>query len=298
MQTLFLKNSRLTVLIMCVVIGAPSMMAQIVTPVPLARRGSALYERKGMHDANNIRTEFWNYGMVGNYPNDPANVDLSTFHSVEVPKGSGVNYSDGTTPFILSRVTDTTGADIYIMETGYREREAPPQHHPGATFQRFEPRPGYFQENTSINRALSPAISNDTLTWPASWPDKDGSWNGAWDGYFGKRPAADQESFTVMDDDYYDSFGFIPDSRDLTRKGLAMRVEVRGFQWSNPQAGNVIFWHYDITKAQGTIPIPASLKTWSSASTWMPGSVVRRSRVTACTNPMTTTRTGTTAMQA
>ena len=26
---------------------------------------------------------------------------------------------------------------------------------------------------------------------------------------------------------------------------------MRGFQWANPQAGNVIFWHYDITN-EGT----------------------------------------------
>jgi hypothetical protein len=28
-------------------------------------------------------------------------------------------------------------------------------------------------------------------------------------------------------------------------------VGVRGFQWANPQADNVIFWHYDITN-EGT----------------------------------------------
>ena len=43
--------------------------------------------------------------MVGDYPADPGNVDLSIFHSVEIPKGSGENYSDGTTPFVLANVT-------------------------------------------------------------------------------------------------------------------------------------------------------------------------------------------------
>ena len=64
-------------------------------------------------------------------------------------------------------------------------------------------------------------------------------------------PAADQESYTVMDDDFYSTWRFTPDSRDLTRRGLGLRVETRGFQWANPQAGNVIFWHYDITN-EGT----------------------------------------------
>jgi hypothetical protein len=54
-----------------------------------------------------------------------------------------------------------------------------------------------------------------------------------------------------MDDDFYDAWDYYPDSRDSTRHGLGLRIEVRGFQWSNPQAGNVIFWHYDITN-EGT----------------------------------------------
>jgi hypothetical protein len=54
-----------------------------------------------------------------------------------------------------------------------------------------------------------------------------------------------------MDDDFYDAWDYYPDSRDLTRRGLGLRVEVRGFQWTNPQAQNVIFWHYDITN-EGT----------------------------------------------
>ena len=67
-----------------------------------------------------------------------------------------------------------------------------------------------------------------------------------------KRPKADQESFYVMDDNLYDAFGFFPDSRDRTRRGLGLRVEVRGFQWSNPQAQDVIFWHYDIVNESTT----------------------------------------------
>ena len=69
-------------------------------------------------------------------------------------------------------------------------------------------------------------------------PDDPG-WGGSWDGYFGKRPAADQESYSVMDDDFYDALKpfWYPDNRDTTRAGLGLKVGVRGFQWSNPQAG-------------------------------------------------------------
>ncbi len=231
-----------------------SAYAGVPTPVPPDQRGTADAERSGTHDAANIRTLFWNYGMVGDYPADPGGVDLSVFHSVEVPKGSGMNYSDGITPFVLAKVKTEGGVDAYIMETGYRERQGTSPYY--NRVMRFEPRPGYFQPDPGLNPGRSPAISNDPRTWPDSWPDKlddpdDPGWSGKWNGYFGKEAAADQESYTVMDDQYYDAWRFFPDSRDTTRRGLGLRVEVRGFQWANPQASNVIFWHYDITN-EGT----------------------------------------------
>ena len=177
------------------------------------QRGQLDAERSGTHDAANIRTIFWNYGMVGDYPADPGNVDLSVFHSAEVPKGSGMNYSDGITPFVLAKIKEKNGRDAYIMETGFRERQAnSPSHY---RIMRFEPRPGYFEANPGLNPARSPAISNDPRTWPGFWPDKlldpdDPGWAGKWNGYFGKRAAADQESFMVLDDDYYDAWDFDP----------------------------------------------------------------------------------------
>jgi len=211
--------------------------------VPQDQRGRIDAERAGTHDANNIRTVFWNFGMVGDYPQNPGNVDLSVFHSVEVPKGSGMNYSDGITPFVLAKIKLTNGDDSYIMETGYRERQGISPYY--NRVMRFEPRPGFFEPDPTLNKARSPAISNDPRTWPQKWPDKvndpdDPGWSNSWDGYFGKRPAADQESFTVMDDEFYDAWEFTPDTTDATRHGLGLRVEVRGFQWANPQAGNEI----------------------------------------------------------
>ncbi len=229
--------------------------AQLQPVVPQEKRGRVDAERRGFHDANNIRTEFWNYGMVGNYPPDPGNVDLSVFHSVEAPKGSGMNYSDGVTPFVLAKIKQRNGEEAIIMETGYRERQA--ESPTKNRIMRFEPRPGYFQADPNINKGRSPAVSNDPRTWPDSWPDKendpdDPGWRGSWNGYFGKRPNADQESFMVMDDDFYDAWDYYPDSRDPSRRGFGLRVEVRGFQWANPQAQNVIFWHYDITNESTT----------------------------------------------
>lgn len=193
--------------------------------------------------------------MVGDYPPDPLKVDYSVFHSVEVPKGSGENYSDGITPFVLAKVMQRNGKFAYIMETGFRERQGTSPI-TGKTM-RFEPRPGYFQTDPTINRARSVAMSNDPRTWPDKWIDKmndqfDPGWSGSWNGYFGKAPKADQESFVVYDDQFYDAWDFYPDFRDNTRRGLGLRVEQRGFQWSNPQSGYVIFFHYDITNESTT----------------------------------------------
>lgn len=251
---------RLLRLVLTLALVSAGAAAAAPKAVPPEQRGSIDAERLGTHDAANIRTRFWNFGMVGDYPAGASNVDLSVFHSAEVPKGSGMNYTDGITPFVLARVQSEDGRTVTIMETGFRERQArlgPPFAEEAQM--RFEPRPGFFEANPNLNRGRSPAISNDPRTWPSSWPDKtndpdDPGWSGSWNGYFGKRPAADQESFMVLDDDLY---GYGPwvyhaDSTDETRGGLGLRIEVRGFQWSNPQAGNVIFWHYDITNESTT----------------------------------------------
>lgn len=251
-----LREAALAAATIATVLAMPlQALADLAPLVPVGQRGQVDAERFGTHDASNIRTRFYNFGMVGDYPPDPINVDLSVFHSVEVPKGSGMDYSDGITPFVLTKFNDANGDAQYIMETGYRERQGFSPHF--NRVMRFEPRPGYFQANPDTNRGRSPAISTDPRTWPNRWPDKladpdDYGWSGSWNGYFGKRSAADQESFTVMDDDLYDGWTYYPDSRDSTRRGLGLRVEVRGFQWANPQAGNVIFWHYDITNESTT----------------------------------------------
>jgi hypothetical protein len=250
-----MKSVSLFLVVGISVVASGPARTQPLPVVPKEQRSNIDFERKGFHDAANIRTEFWNFGMVGNYPADPINVDLSVFHSAEVPKGSGMNYSDGITPFVLAEVVDRAGQTIHIMETGFRERQ---QRSPTRNIEmRFEPRPGYFQSDPDINLAESPAVSNDPRTWPDAWPDKmtdpdDPGWRDSWNGYFGKRPAADQECFMVLDDDHYDAFNYFPDSRDPTRRGLGLRVEVRGFQWANPQSRNVIFWHYDITNESDT----------------------------------------------
>ena len=249
----------------CLVLVLPlaeTAAGQLIPTTPPEERGNINAERAGVHDANRLRTQFFNFGMVGDFEVNP---DLSIFHSVEVPRGTGLNHSDGITPFVLAKIEQANGREAFIMETGYRERQGTSPF--TNRVMRFEPRFGYFERDPAINRGRSVAISNDPRTWPGAtditgalnpssnpencWIDKrddpdDPGWCGSWNGFFGKRANADQESFSVMDDQYYDAWNFFPDRRDSTRQGLGLRIEVRGFQWANPQAQNVIFWQYDI----------------------------------------------------
>ena len=166
-----------------------------------------------------------------------------------------MNYSDGITPFVLAKITQRNGLEAYIMETGFRERQGTSPYF--NRVMRFEPRPGLLPARSRRStRAVRRPSATTRAPGPISGPTGSTistirAGRGSWNGYFGKQIVADQESYMVMDDDFYDAWDFYPDSRDSTRRGLGLRIEVRGFQWANPQARNVIFWHYDITN-EGT----------------------------------------------
>jgi hypothetical protein len=228
--------------------------AQPLPIVPPELRSTFTAERSGEHCRGTIRTVFWNFGQIGDWPPDPLNVDLSVFHSFEAPVFSGMNNVDGITPFLLARITTAGGETAHIMEAGYRERlgVSPIT----GRLMRWEPRPGYFQPDSLVNPTRSPATSDDPATWPASWPDKlddpvDPGWPGSWNGFYGKGAVAQQETYMVLDDQAYDAWDFQPDARDATRRGLALRIDVRSLQWTEPRARDAIFWNYDITN-EGT----------------------------------------------
>jgi len=198
--------------------------------VPANMRGDRKYRKQGIHNGNLVETLFWNFGEVAWWGKQPSGV---------WPKGTGRSYMDGITPIVAAEVADENGALIHMVEAGYRELMPIS---PTGVEQGFQPRPGYvnpLQDNI--------AMSDNAITWPDSWPNRDASWNGKWNGYFGQRTNADQESYFVMDDNSDDSQEFYPDPGDHTRRGLGTRVEVRGFQWANILAQDNIFWHYEIT---------------------------------------------------
>lgn len=207
--------------------------------------GDRRYRKRGLHNANLVETLFWNFGQVAWWGKQPSGV---------WPRGTGRSYMDGITPIVAAEVILSDGDTIHIVEAGYREHyEVDPV--TGVEYG-WQPLGGY--SNPYEDKI---AMSDDPDSWPPFWPDKmddpdDPGWPGSWNGYFGKRTNADQESYFVMDDycDYGAAFRgrFYCDRYDSSRGGLGMRVEVRGFQWSNVQAEDLIFWHYDITNISTT----------------------------------------------
>ncbi|MGC8898761.1 MAG: hypothetical protein ACP5JH_11450 [Bacteroidota bacterium] len=198
--------------------------------VPPEMRGDRKYRRVGLHNGNLVETLFWNFGEVAWWGKQPSGV---------WPKGTLHSYMDGITPIAAAEVTSTHGKLIHIIEAGYRELM---DISPAGVERGWQPRPGYFNPNQD-----NLAMSDQPITWPDSWPNRPSSWNGKWNGYFGQRTNADQESYFVMDDNSDDGQDYYPDSTDLTRRGLGLRMEVRGLQWSNTLAQDNIFWHYEVT---------------------------------------------------
>ncbi len=205
--------------------------------------GASMYNLEGLMDGNQIRTLFYNDGQVGQWPYSP---------SGEWPIGTGHQYLDGVAVLISTElVLPNLSSPIHPLETAYREwmDEDPLD----GTQWGLEPVPGYANYD---NIDPAPANNVDFDTWPAQWsralPNVDETWDGLWYGYFGKGVSnSDFETFFVMDDSKDGEFArapysFFPIASDSNRKGLGLRVEVRGFQWSHVLAEDIVFWHYDI----------------------------------------------------
>ena len=201
--------------------------------------GDRKYRKQGLHNGNLVETLFWNFGEVAWWGRQPSGV---------WPKGTNHSYMDGIYPIVSAEVNLTNGDTMHIVEGMYREHY---ESGPTGIEYGWQPLPGFTNPDQDHI-----AMSDDPTTWPEYWPDKPASWGGEWNGYFGQRTNADQESYFVVDDyrDHGRDFRglFWADTTDSTRGGLGMRMKVRGFQWSNVLAEDIIFWHYDITNISTT----------------------------------------------
>jgi hypothetical protein len=127
--------------------------------------------------------------------------------------------------------------------------------------QAFEPVSGYFSDIVN-----SPAISNNSDTWPPFWPDiqdprdprfDPSGWAGSWNGFFGRDVFnADLETYFLMDDNADNEYSlpeendggisFRPIPSNPSRNGMALDIKVRGLQWQQILAQDNIFWLYNI----------------------------------------------------
>jgi hypothetical protein len=103
----------------------------------------------------------------------------------------------------------------------------------------------------------SVAMSHITDSWPSIWPGNENlpidpsTGRAVWNGYFGPGITnADQESYFAATDgkdkQYFVRYNFIPDPAQPTRYGFGLDLRMRGLQFSNFLAQDVIFWLYEV----------------------------------------------------
>ncbi len=234
--------------------------------------GDRSAEREGWMSGNRVYLYFQNTTELSNccgtqysrWPNNDEGVPMTD--GVGLLIGSKVYLENDTIPVTdLSKIKSGVGLDtLYYIQTSYREEMDRDRN--GTIEWGLEPVPGYNNPNNEYV-----AMSHLPDSWPTNgWPANGDEliWPGEWNGRFGRGVKyADQETYFVANDaqdqeylqsnrrvKYYPRPGVkIGDKNpDVTTQfgapwgGLGLRVETRGFQWSNPQARDAIFWEYNI----------------------------------------------------
>jgi len=244
--------------------------AEIFAQQRVTARGTSTFRKVGIHRGNQVRTIFSNYGVIAQpgdqgprgawkYDENGYVGDVSPVVGVSLPvrdydMNDTLDRRDTIHSVIITPVSRPGGGDFA----------------PGGAFWGFEPIPGFANPFLSeLGKGV--AMNHQPETWPNQWPDfptwtytgepiivagKDVTPKVDWNGYFGRGQInADQESYFWMDDNpdekMFVRHGFLPDTLDLNRRGHGLQVYVRGMQWSNFLAQNVVFWLYNI-KNDGT----------------------------------------------
>jgi len=207
----------------------------------------------GIHSGNRAAISYYNDGQI-------AGINTGVDIRGEWPLGSGENYIGDCIPLIgvefINELNDTLQS--VVISRGPRKGQFDEKSPIDGHFWGWNPVPGFRNPNYP-----SVAMSHIPQSWPIegwndpvanSWKDEDG--NTQWFGFFGRGIFnADQESFFESDDQWDDEFNatFNPDSSDLTRKGMALRMRQRGFQWASFLAEDAIFWLYEIYNDGSTV---------------------------------------------
>ena len=241
-------------------LSAPDAQAQSRADLPAwlfesQYRSSRIYEKKAIHDGNQVAITFFNYGLLGGSGEVRGNW----------PKGSDDFYVGDVLPVVVMEVPIDLDGDAQpdtlvqhaVTTRGPRAGQNSPPGQPNI-FWGFEAKPGFAADEPNDN----PALSTDSETWPAFWPDQP-TWidpatgEAQWNGFFGRGIFnADLESYFWMDDhndeELFTEFGFTPDTLDTSRRGQGLEVKVRGLQWSQFLAQDALFMIYEVTNTSTT----------------------------------------------
>ena len=247
----------ISLVMILVLLGATGLFAQVTID---QLHGDQTWSMSGLHSGNQIRTCFYNDGMLGDRQPDEL--------GMEWPINSGYEYLSKSATMIAGEVKvfdDSTGGTKRIVINSEGNGSSPGSLG-NASSGDVDPNTGdwwtmaplpYFANQfpepdaEGNEREKRVAMSHWPWSWPSTWPDKfddvvDPGWPGSWNGYFGKNVLnADQESYYVMDDYNNREWPFYPDSTDLSRRGLGIRATIRQFQWSNVLVEDCLFFLYD-----------------------------------------------------
>ncbi len=177
--------------------------------------------------------------------------------------GARVYLEHDTIPVTIGYQNRTDLDTLYYIQSSYREHM---DKDPTLTIDYgLYPVFGYFNPLSE-----TPAMSNQPESWPVDgWPSGNGKkWPGEWDGRFGRGVIkSDLECFFVSNDaqdqEYLEAgnrvryyprpnvkIGDINPNVTIQKGkpwgGIGIRIESRGFQWSNPSANDAIFWEHTI----------------------------------------------------
>ena len=233
-----------------------SVVLSLLAHTLLAQPSGPPYYRSAVMAGNNIITVFGNWGVIGQpadnrprgawlHPTNGYIGDMSLLLGVELPLKD--YNSDGKVDTIHSVITSPVSRPAAVPDVD------PVTGEPWT----FMPVSSFFNPS---DPTFSVAMSNQPTTWPSTWLDSTGK--PAWNGLFGMgKFAGDLETFYQMDDQNdkrynissNNSYGiaFKPDSTDLSRMGLGIRMNVRYIQLAHPYFKDVLFRIYDI-KNEGT----------------------------------------------
>ncbi|RKY61053.1 MAG: hypothetical protein DRP96_04300 [Candidatus Neomarinimicrobiota bacterium] len=232
--------------------------------------------RVGVMNGNQMMMAFSNNTQIANkylldgskWPRD-SEKGLQIFDFLAVLVGAQVFLEQDTIPVTSeAEIESRTDLDtLYYIETIWNYHGMLDLNPAGDVVWGLYPVPGYCNELSE-----TPAVSDDPLSWPpAGWPARgfEKKWPGEWNGRFGRGVQyAQKECYFVANDaqdqeylqpgrrvKYYPRPGVkigdlnpnVTIQKGMPWGGLGVRIEVRGYQWENPQTRDVIFWEYNIS---------------------------------------------------